>query len=272
MLSGDSTEGEAVKDNGLAVKSVISEGSDGMSLWRLAGIVRIIFYAVVGGFLAICIFVLGEDVARHIDSIEAWVAGLGPWALVIFVLMYALLGTVFVPDMVLGMIAGTTFGFTRGLLAAFLGSLAGAILQYSLSRRLLRPAVEKVLTSRPSLVAILAAVRQQEFRLQFLIRLTPINRTLTNYILGASGVGILRFIAACIGFLPTLCLEVYIGYAGRQMIDMAGPTGRAAVVEDVLLVAGLTAAVIVLVVVTRMARRAVEVAADTSQHGPRSGD
>ncbi len=207
------------------------------------------------------VFVLGEDIMLHFDSIEEWIRNLGPWALVIFVLLYAVLGSVFVPDTVLGIAAGTMFGFSRGLLAATLGSLLGAVVQFTLSRYLLRPTVEKFITSRPALAAIQVAVLRQEFRLQFLIRLTPLNRTLTNYMLGAAGVGFIRFIAACVGFMPILCLEVYFGYAGKQMAGMTSATGHTAALHNVMLFVGLAAAIIVMVIISRMARRAVEAAA-----------
>jgi uncharacterized membrane protein YdjX (TVP38/TMEM64 family) len=238
--------------------------SNGKSLWDLSRVATVALYIFDAALIAGAVFVLGEDIMLHFDSIEQWVSNSGPWATVIFVLLYALLGSVFVPDTVLGIAAGTMFGFTHGLLAATLGSLLGAVLQYALSRRLLRPTVETFISSRPALAAIQRAVLQQEFRLQFLIRLTPLNRTLTNYMLGAAGVGFLRFIVACIGFMPILCLEVYFGYAGKQMAGMTATPGHSAALHDVMLFVGLAAAIIVMVIISRLARRAVEAAAVTA--------
>jgi uncharacterized membrane protein YdjX (TVP38/TMEM64 family) len=232
------------------------------ALWSWSKIATVLLYIVVAGVIAASVFVLGEDIIGHFESIEAWIRDSGPWALVIFVLLYAVLGTFFVPDTVLGIAAGTIFGFAYGLLAALLGSVLGAILQYVVARRLLRPTVERFILSKPTLASLQTAVLQQEFRLQLLIRLTPLNRTLTNYMLGAAGVGFLRFVAACIGFLPTLCLEVYFGYAGKQMVGVTSQPGHAAALHDVVMVAGLVVAIIVMVVISRMARRAVEAVAD----------
>jgi uncharacterized membrane protein len=82
--------------------------------------------------------------------------------------------------------------------------------------------------------------------------------------LGAAGVGFIRFIAACVGFMPILCLEVYFGYAGKQMAGMSGASGHTAALHDVMLFVGLAAAIIVMVIISRMARRAVEAAAATT--------
>jgi uncharacterized membrane protein YdjX (TVP38/TMEM64 family) len=242
--------------------------SNGKSLWNLSRIATVSLYIFDAGLIAAAVFVLGEDLMLHFDTIEEWISNSGPWATVIFVVLYAALGSVFVPDTVLGIAAGTMFGFTHGLLAATLGSLLGAVLQYSLARRLLRPTVETFISSRPALAAIQLAVLQQEFRLQFLIRLTPLNRTLTNYMLGAAGVGFIRFIAACVGFMPILCLEVYFGYAGKQMAGMTSTPGHTAALHDVMLFAGLVAAIIVMIIISRMARRAVEAAAVTTPIAP----
>jgi uncharacterized membrane protein YdjX (TVP38/TMEM64 family) len=237
-------------------------------LWTLSRVATVSLYIVIAVLMAFGVFVLGEDIMRHVEDIENWIKHLGPWAFLIFVVLYALLSTLFVPDTLLGIAAGTMFGFRLGLLAAVLGSLLGAILQYALAHRLLRPTVTRFIRSKPALVALQAAVLQQEFRLQFLIRLTPLNRTLTNYMLGAAGVGFLRFVAACVGFLPTLCLEVYFGYAGKQMVGVSSQPGHEAALHDVVMVAGLVVAIIVMVLISRMARRAVEAVAEAGPDLP----
>lgn len=237
-------------------------------LWSWSRIATVSLYMLAAGVTAVGVFILGEDLLRHFDEIQAWIKASGPWAMVLFVLVYAGLATFFVPDTVLGIAAGTIFGFTHGLLAATLGSLLGAILQYALSRRLLRPQIKKLIGAKPALVALQAAVLQQEFRLQLLIRLTPLNRTLTNYMLGASGVGLLLFIVACVGFLPILCLEVYFGYAGKQMAGVATQPGHAAALHDVVMVAGVVVAIVVMGLISRMARRAVEAVAVAAPDAP----
>lgn len=241
-----------------------SESPEEKTLWNWSRIATVSLYIVVAACIAAGVIVLGEDIMRHVHRIEHWIQESGPWALVIFVLLYAILGTFFVPDTILGIAAGSMFGFTHGLLAATLGSLAGAMLQYGLARQLLRPTVEKFINSKPALAALQVAVMQQEFKLQLLIRLTPLNRTLTNYMLGAAGVGFIRFIAACVGFLPTLCLEVYFGYAGKEMVGVTSQPGQAAALHDMLMIAGLVVAIIVMVIISRMARRAVEAVAVTA--------
>jgi uncharacterized membrane protein YdjX (TVP38/TMEM64 family) len=230
--------------------------------WARARVETIVSYVVAGGTLVAGILILGDEIGRHIDHLEAWIAGLGPWAPVVFMVLYAVLGSLFVPDVLLSIVAGASLGFTRGVAVAAAGIFGGAALQYALSRRLLKRGIDRFLASRPALAAIQVAVRQQELRLQLLIRLTPLNRALTSYMLGAVGVGFTRFAAACVALLPSLCLEVYFGYAGKHLAKIASRPEHLVFLHGAMLIAGLVVAIAVMVVVSSVARRAVEAAVE----------
>ena len=215
-------------------------------------------YALLAVVLIVAILFLGDELEDHVKSFESWLAGLGPWALVMAVVLYAVFAAVFVPDTMLGLAAGATFGFTNGLIVALLGSLLAATTEYLLSRRLLKPFIDRRLASRPDMRAIRAAVKKQELRLQFLIRMTPINRTLTSYVLGASGVRFNGFMIALAGVLPHLCLEVYAGYAGKHLAVVTAQARSTAVLHDVLLAAGLLVTIAVIYQISRIAKQAVD--------------
>ena len=218
-------------------------------------------YAIAGVLLLAAIALLGEEAHQHIGSIESWIAGLGTWALIAFVFLYALLCSVFVPDVLLGITAGAAFGFGWGLAAAMAGTITGSALQYALSRQLLKPRIDRFLVTRPALAAIQSAVLAEEFHLQVLIRLTPINRAMTSYVLGVAGVGFLRFIAACAAALPYLCIEVYAGYAGRHLVKAGGQSPDTGLLHDLLMLATMGISIAVMVLIARTARRAIEAAA-----------
>ncbi len=144
------------------------------------------------------------------------------------------------------------------------GTIAGSALQYTLSRHLLKPRIDRFLASRPALVAIQSAVLGEEFRLQLLIRLTPINRALTGYMLGAAGVGFPRFIAASFAALPYLCIEVYAGYAGRHLMKASGQPQDALSRHDLPMLLTMGLAITAMVLIARIARRAIEAATVSS--------
>jgi len=68
------------------------------------------------------------------------------------------------------------------------GSLLTGALQFALARQLLRAPIQRALAARPSMAAIQHAVSRDQFRLQVLLRLTPLNPATISYLLGATGV------------------------------------------------------------------------------------
>lgn len=230
------------------------------SLWTTSRAQAVLPYVVTGLALVAAVLVLGESVGRHIQELEGRIEGLGPGAIFVFALLYAGASSVFVPDTLLGIVAGASFGFTRGLASTAMGSVVGALLQFAVSRHLARPTIRRMVASRPALERIQSSVLTQELRLQCLIRLTPLNRALTSYALGAAGVSFGKFVLALVALLPTLCLEVYFGYAGRHLAKVTSAAGHRVVFHDVALAVGLVVAAAVMVIVSRQARRAVHAA------------
>ena len=118
--------------------------------------------------------------------------------------------------------------------------------------------MRKLVTSKPQLMALERAVRRHELHLQVLMRLTPLSPTLVSYLLGAAGVRFRGFFLGLFALVPAYVVQVYFGYAGKHVARMAGRTGSAELPHDMLLLAGLALCIIVLVLVTRAARKAIK--------------
>ena len=118
----------------------------------------------------------------------------------LFVGLFALATSVLLPDTVLCIIAGALFGLGWGVAAVLAGSFLAAAIQFALAHQLLRARIQRTLAARPSLAAIQRAVSRDEFRLQVLLRLTPLNPATISYLLGAAGV---RFSGFLIAWLKT---------------------------------------------------------------------
>lgn len=238
-----------------------------------------VMYLAVGLLLVIVLVVAGDDVAHHIDAIEAWVKKLGPWAGLGFIALFVLANSLLLPQTLLAVMAGALFGLQWGLVAMVASSLLAASLQYVLARRLLRPLIARALASRPSLRDIQKAVVHEEFKIQALLRLTPLSPAVTNYLLGAVGVRFSGFLLACLAQVPKILLAVYIGYAGKYAAHVAGRKSAGILPHDLLVFGGLAVTVLVMVLVAREARKAIlqAVAASnanppTSQKPPGQGD
>src|SRR5882724_12938366 len=60
------------------------------------------------------------------DKIEAWVAWLGPWGPLAFVVVYLLAPALFLPGSVLTLAGGALFGVVSGALLSLVGATGGA--------------------------------------------------------------------------------------------------------------------------------------------------
>jgi len=214
-------------------------------------------YLVVGLILSIVLVVGGREVEPHINVLESWISNLGPWGVLAFIGIYVVVTSLLVPESVLSIIAGALFGPSLGFMAVLTGSLVAATLQFALSRKLLRSRIQRIISSRPSLAAIQRAVKHNEFRLQVLLRLAPLNPASINYLLGAAGVRFFGFLIACLALTPHLLLEVYFGHVGKHAARLAGSTGTTTHLHDLALFGGLVAGVVVLIFISRLAHKAV---------------
>jgi len=175
-----------------------------------------LIYLVFGLVLVTVLVISGDEVARNIDGIEAWVAQLGPWGGVAFVTLYVVITSMLVPNTVLSIMAGALFGLAWGSAAAIAGILLAAILQYILARQLLRPLINRFVEAKPSLVDIQKAVIHDELKLQALLRLTPFEPAIMSYMFGAMGVRFGGYVLACMCLIPGTLVSVYVGYAGSR--------------------------------------------------------
>ena len=194
---------------------------------------------------------------HHINAIETWIAGLGSWGVIAFVGLFIFAASILLPDTLLCIIAGALFPLGWGIVAVVAGSLLAGSLQFALARRLLRVWIQRALAAKPALAAIQRAVRRDELRLQTLLRLTPLNPAILSYVLGAAGVGFPGFLLACLALAPALITEVYFGYASKHVARMAGRDAPMVYLHDCAIIGGLAVCVIVMFIVTRIARNAV---------------
>ena len=221
-------------------------------------------YLLCAAFFAAGVMFMGHELVTNMSAIEAWLMGLGPWSVAAFVVFFVVSTSFLMPDSVLCIAAGVLFGLWWGIIAVLFGILIAAALQFLLARRLFRAPIQRKISERPGLAAIQRAVIQDEVRLQFLIRLTPINPAIMSYLLGATHVRMTGFLFACLAHMPAIMVEVYFGHASTNMVKIAEGNIKHALLEDALLFGGLGACIIVLVLVSRMARKAlVEAIADS---------
>jgi uncharacterized membrane protein YdjX (TVP38/TMEM64 family) len=227
---------------------------------RPNGCVRIALKIGLGVLLLAVALTLGRSFGHHIPQLEDWIAAQGVWGYVIFIAVMVVATSIFVPDTVFAIAAGALFGILWGTLAMTVGCLLTAALNYATARLFLQSTVRAYLERKPQLAAIQRAVDREGFRFQLLLRLTPINPVSISYILGAAGTRFSTFLAACLGVVPAIFVEVYFGYVAKHVAKVSGGRSEHSTLHTAITIIGLLACVAMLVYVVRMARQAIRTA------------
>ena len=213
----------------------------------LFGIVAII--ALVG---------VGRQLGGSLQQFAGWVDGQGWWGPLIYMAGYIGATVAFVPGSVLTLFAGAIFGLVNGTLYVFIAATIGATLAFLVARYVAREAIENRLQDNERFAAIDRAVEREGFKIVLLLRLSPIFPfNLLNYALGLTGVRFTDYVFASIGMLPGTVLYIYSGKVASDVATLAGGelVGGAAYYAIVAL--GFVATVVVTILVTRTARRAL---------------
>ena len=193
-------------------------------------------------------------VGDWIEAGAAWAQGQGTTGLLVFAALYAVATVFAVPGSALTLIAGGAFGFAAGAAAVWLGATVGLALAFLVARRLARERVTRWLATKPSFAAVDRAVAAEGWKIVFLTRLTPVFPfTVLNYAYGLTGVSFAGYLAAsATGILPGTLLYLYLGSSVARAV-----AGDSDPFEAGLRIVGLAAFVLVTVLITRIARKAL---------------
>jgi len=231
---------------------------------RWWGLVLKVVLALVVVALAAWLW-FGVLAPREAD-LEHLLARLGPWGPVLFIAIFVPATMFFFPESVLSIASGAIFGLVGGLLCTAVGGLLAVAASFVVGRFLLVDRVRGYLDRHPRLAAIEAATEAKGARLAFLLRISPLNFSLLNWILAASRLRFRTVMLSSLGMIPGNLSTTYMGFAARHTADLAtratdDPNAPLApgdsVTQEIVLYSGLVASVLVSVIVTRIAVRAL---------------
>ena len=216
------------------------------------------------GLVVVALIAVGSQAGPALERFQVWVGDLGALGPIVFILGYALATVAFAPGAILTLAAGPIFGVVLGSVYVFIAASLGAALAFLAARHVVRSAIEKRVADYPSFAAIDEAIARDGRRIVFLLRLSPIFPfNLLNYALGLTRVGFVDYCVASFGMIPATVLYVYLGALGGQAAVAASGGGDTALLTWGIRILGLAATVLVTVLVTRTARRALDEAAVT---------
>lgn len=244
---------------------MVEEGSTSKS-----GTLRVVLLLLVLGALFAATKFL--PVGAWMDAAFGWIEGLGAWGPVALVGLYVVACVFMLPGSVITLGAGAAFGVVTGAVAVFVGATLGATAAFLVGRYLARAQIEKKVAGSERFAAIDAAVGREGFKIVALTRLSPVFPfNLLNYAYGLTSVRLRDYVLGSVGMLPGTLLYVYLGHAGKAAAAAAvGESEERTPAQWALLGVGLLATVVVTVLVTRLAKRALdgEVDADLETETP----
>ena len=215
----------------------------------------IILVCIAGALVTIFLFLPVREWFMHFETNVKSLGALGP---VLVAAVYVLCTVMFVPASALTIGSGTLFGLKTGFIVVVIGANVGALCSFLLARSFLREKVVVWAAAHAKFRALDQAIGKRGFKMVLLTRLTPVFPfVLLNYFLGLTAVRTSAYILAnLIGMLPAMFLFVYIGAATRDAL--AGPVdGSADFYQQIFKYVGLVATIALLIVITRIARRAL---------------
>jgi uncharacterized membrane protein YdjX (TVP38/TMEM64 family) len=157
-----------------------------------------------------------------VPQIQAFVASLGSWGPLVFMLAYAIGPAFLVPGLPFDLAAGILFGPVWGTVFSLVGATAGATVAFLAARTVGRQWTEERLSGL--LKKLKEAVDEGGWEAVAFARLVPlIPFNLLNYALGLTRIGLVPYVLASFVFMaPATAVYVYAGWAGGEAIAGEG--------------------------------------------------
>jgi uncharacterized membrane protein YdjX (TVP38/TMEM64 family) len=184
-----------------------------------------------------------------IMTFQASVRGMGAVGVVLFIIIYALATIALVPGSPITLAAGVAYGLWAFPIVVVAATL-GAALSFIAARYVFHDRVQARITRYPKLSAVNEAIREEGWRIVFLLRLSPaFPFSLQNWFLGITPVAFWPAqVATFFGIMPGTLLYIWIADLGAT----AG-SGDTSLYQTLFLGFGLLVTLVVTVLVTRKA-------------------
>lgn len=194
-------------------------------------------------------------VATWLRTFQTYVRGLGALGYVVYILVYAICVVAFIPASILTLGAGALFGFAGGTIVVVIGATIGAALAFLLARTVMRKRIEKMTASNAKFRALDRAIANEGMKIVFLVRLAIVFPfTWVNYAFGLTAIPLWRYVLATfLGIIPATAAFVFASSAAAK-----AATGETTSITKIVYIAGGVIAIIVSVLIGRIATRAIK--------------
>lgn len=151
-------------------------------------------------------------------TLDNWLSGLGVWAPIVYVPLFAIGTVVFLPGSLFALAGGALFGPVWGAMLNLLGATLGASIAFLIARYLAGDWVAR--KSAGGLKRLIAGVEAEGWRFVAFVRLVPLFPfNLSNYALGLTRIGFLPYaITSLVCMAPGAIAYTWLGHAGREAL------------------------------------------------------
>jgi len=233
---------------------------------------RVIFWQAVPVVCAIALMVA----LSRVFPVVTFVAGLqermmswGAWAGICYPLLFAACNILLLPGGILAVGSGFFFGLWWGFLLVLAGNIISTAISFALSRFVAKRCFRRRLSANPTLRALGPAVERESWKIILLSQLHPLFPTsLLNYVYGLTRIRFGSYMLwASIGRMPGLFFYAYIGTLGQLAVRVMRGKSYPRTVEYWIWGGAFITTVLLLVVLGRIARRAIQTSPDRRSDG-----
>ncbi len=224
---------------------------------------RVIFWQAAA---VVCAIALAVALSRFfplvtlVEALQEHVMSWGAWAGICYPLLFAACNIFLLPGGILAVGGGFFFGLWWGFLIVFAGNIISTAISFALSRFVAGRGFRRKLSRNPTLRALGPAVERESWKIILLSQLHPLFPTsLLNYFYGLTRIrfGTYMFWAS-MGRMPGLFFYVYIGTLGQLAVRIMRSKSYPRTVEYWIWGGAFITTVLLLVVLGRVARRAIQ--------------
>jgi uncharacterized membrane protein YdjX (TVP38/TMEM64 family) len=228
---------------------------------------RVIFWQGAAVVAAIALAVTLSrffPVVSFVEALQERVMSWGAWAGICYPLLFAACNILLLPGGVLAVGGGFFFGLWWGFLIVFAGNVISTAVSFSLSRFVAGRWFRRKLSANPTLSALGPAVERESWKIILLSQLHPLFPTsLLNYFYGLTRIRFSTYMLwASIGRIPGLFFYAYIGTLGQLAVRIMRGKSYPRALEYWIWGGAFITTVLLLVVLGRVARRAIQMATE----------
>ncbi|XP_076888381.1 uncharacterized protein LOC143538793 [Bidens hawaiensis] len=227
--------------------------------WNWVSSLRIALLLLLIAAIAVACFTL--PVEKTLKDFLLWVEDdLGPWGPLALAVAYIPLTILAVPASVLTLGGGYLFGLPMGFLADSIGAVIGATAAFLLGRTIGKTYVISKLGDYPKFRAVAIAIQKSGFKIVLLLRLVPLLPfNMLNYLLSVTPISVWEYMmASWLGMMPITLALVYVGTTLKDLADVTHGWSRFSKTRWALVILSFVVSVILMAVVTKVAKSALE--------------